>query len=61
MTKSKRDNGANLGFEQKLWQAADKRSRFIVGAYVSCPESKKAFEALGIDIPVSINSHLFFQ
>jgi hypothetical protein len=36
-------------------------SRFIMGAYVSCPESKKAFEALGIDIPVSINSHLFFQ
>ena len=36
-------------------------SRFITGAYVSCSESKEAFEALGIDIPVSINSDIFFQ
>lgn len=36
-------------------------SRFIMGAYVSSSESKETFEALGIDIPVSINSHLFFQ
>ena len=34
---------------------------FIMGAYISCQESKEAFEALGIDIPVSINSHLFFR
>jgi hypothetical protein len=39
----------------------DVESRFITGAYVSCSESKEAFEALGIDIPVSINSHLFFR
>ncbi len=37
------------------------KPEFITGAYVSCPESKKAFEALGIGIPVSINSDLFFQ
>jgi len=36
-------------------------ARFIMGAYVSCQESKEAFGALGIDIPVSINSHLFFR
>jgi hypothetical protein len=36
----------------------DVESRFITRAYVSCSESKEAFEALGIDIPVSINSHL---
>lgn len=34
MTKSKRDNGANLGFEQKLWQAADKmRSNMDAAEY----------------------------
>jgi len=36
-------------------------SDFIIGAYVSCIEVKKAFEALGIEIPVSIDSHLFFR
>jgi hypothetical protein len=34
---------------------------FIMGAYVSCSESKQAFEALELDIPVTINSHLFFR
>jgi hypothetical protein len=33
----------------------------IMGAYVSCPEAKAAFEALDVDIPVTINSHLFFK
>ena len=33
----------------------------IMGAYVSCPEAKTALEALEIDIPVTINSHLFFK
>ena len=34
MTKTKRDNGANLGFEQKLWQAADKlRSNMDAAEY----------------------------
>jgi type I restriction enzyme M protein len=34
VTKSKRDNGANLGFEQKLWQAADKlRSNMDAAEY----------------------------
>ncbi|MBW2038613.1 MAG: DUF4433 domain-containing protein [Deltaproteobacteria bacterium] len=32
----------------------------IMGAYVSCPEAKAAVEALGVDIPVTINSYLFF-
>lgn len=39
----------------------DVESEFIMGAYVSCSESKKALEALGINIPVSINPYLFFQ
>jgi len=34
---------------------------FIMGAYVSCSESKQAFEALELDIPVAIDSHLFFR
>lgn len=33
----------------------------IRGAYVSCPEAKATFEALGVDIPVTINSYLFFK
>jgi hypothetical protein len=33
----------------------------ITEAYVSCSEAKEAFEALGVLIPVSINSHLFFR
>lgn len=33
----------------------------IVGAYVSCTEAKAAFEALEVDIHVTINSHLFFR
>ena len=36
-------------------------SHFIIGAYVSCLEAKEAFETLGLDIPVTINSHLFFR
>jgi hypothetical protein len=34
---------------------------FIRGAYVSCQEAKTAFEALGVDIAVTINSYLFFR
>ena len=33
----------------------------ITEAYVSCSEAKETFEGLGVDIPVSINSHLFFR
>jgi hypothetical protein len=33
----------------------------IMGAYVSCPEAKAAFEALGVNIPVTINLYLFFK
>jgi len=36
-------------------------SHFIIGAYVSCLEAKEAFEALGLAIPVTINSYLFFR
>lgn len=35
--------------------------RFILGAYVSCPDAKIAFEAKGVNIPVAINSYLFFR
>jgi len=33
----------------------------ITGAYVSCPEATATLEALGVDIPVAINSYLFFK
>ena len=33
----------------------------IMGAYVSCTDAKEALEATGVDIPVTINSHLFFR
>jgi type I restriction enzyme M protein len=34
VAKNKRNNGANLGFEQKLWQAADKlRSNMDAAEY----------------------------
>ena len=33
----------------------------IIGAYVSCADAKEALEATGVDIPVTINSHLFFR
>jgi len=33
----------------------------IMGAYVSCTNAKEALEAIGVDIPVTINSHLFFR
>jgi len=33
----------------------------IMGAYVSCPEAKTKFEALSVDIPVTVNSYLFFK
>jgi hypothetical protein len=36
-------------------------SHFIIGAYLSCLEAKEAFEALGLGIPVTINSYLFFR
>ncbi len=34
---------------------------FIIGAYVSCTDAKEALEVTGVDIPVTINSHLFFR
>ncbi len=34
---------------------------FIMGAYVSCSEAKASLEATGVDIPVTINSDLFFR
>lgn len=34
---------------------------FITGAYVSCQEAKTVFEALGVDIAVTINAYLFFK
>ena len=34
--------------------------RFIRGIYVSCEEAKSQVEALGMDLPASINRHLFF-
>ncbi len=33
----------------------------IMGAYVSCLEAKTKFEALAVDIPVTVNSYLFFK
>ena len=33
----------------------------ITGAYVSCQEANATFEALRVDIPVTINSYLFFK
>lgn len=33
----------------------------ITGIYVSCPEAKTEFEVLRVDIPVKINSYLFFK
>ena len=36
-------------------------SHFIIGAYVSCLEAKEDFEVLGLAIPVTINSYLFFR
>jgi len=33
----------------------------IMGAYVSCPDAKTTLDALGVDIPVAINSYLFFR
>lgn len=34
---------------------------FILGAYVSCDAARAAIEALGLDLPVTIDSHLFFR
>jgi hypothetical protein len=33
----------------------------IMGAYVSCTGAKATLEAMEVDIPVTINSHLFFR
>ena len=33
----------------------------VTGAYVSCSESKVAFETLGLGLPVTVNSYLFFR
>ena len=35
--------------------------KFIKRAYASCPEAQEAFSAIGAEIPVSINAHLFFK
>ena len=35
--------------------------RFIIGAYVSCQESKRRLEIAGGDLSVTIDAHLFFQ
>ncbi|OHB61825.1 MAG: hypothetical protein A2Y76_07310 [Planctomycetes bacterium RBG_13_60_9] len=34
--------------------------RFVVGVYVSCEQAQRQVEALGLDLPVSIQQHLFF-
>jgi len=34
---------------------------FILGAYVSCDAARAAVEALGLDLPITIDSHLFFR
>jgi hypothetical protein len=34
---------------------------YIRGVYVSCEEAKATFEATGVNIPVTINPHLFFR
>ena len=34
---------------------------FIMGAYVSCQDALNEFQALGMDISVVINNHLFFR
>jgi len=39
----------------------DVESRFIIGAYVSCSEAKATLETTGVDIPATINPHLFFR
>jgi hypothetical protein len=36
-------------------------SDFVTGAYVSCSESKVAFETLELGIPVTVNSYFFFR
>ena len=35
--------------------------QFITGVYVSCSDSKTAFEEIDVNIPITINSHLFFR
>jgi len=35
--------------------------KYIIGAYVSCEEAKIALVNAGIDIPITINPHLFFM
>ena len=37
------------------------KPRFILGAYVSCDAARAAIEALGLGLPVTIDSHLFFR
>jgi type I restriction enzyme M protein len=36
MAKPKSSNGANLGFEEKLWQAADKLRNNVDAAEYNC-------------------------
>jgi ssDNA thymidine ADP-ribosyltransferase DarT-like protein len=36
-------------------------ARFIVGAYVSCPESQRALIEAGFDLPITVDPHLFFR
>ncbi|NQS98576.1 MAG: DUF4433 domain-containing protein [candidate division Zixibacteria bacterium] len=35
--------------------------KYIFGAYVSCQEAKECFEAQGVNIPIIINSYMFFD
>lgn len=35
--------------------------RFIIGAYVSCQEAEKNLKELGCNLPITIDSHLFFR
>jgi len=35
--------------------------RFILGAYVSCPESQQALIETGFDLPIAVDPHLFFR
>jgi len=36
-------------------------SKYIMGAYVSCEEARRTLDALGLDIPITINAKMFFQ
>lgn len=35
--------------------------RYVIGAYVSCDKSRRSLEQLVPDLPITVDSHLFFQ